>query len=171
MTEGNANIEVSSHLRENGYQRRRPIRLEILEILEAVLLAVVAVATAFSGYQAAKFDGLSGNDYATASRLRVQSEQASLTSNQQLIYNSGTLNAWLQAETSHDTVLANIMARRFTPNYKAAFEIWLKTDPLTNPNAPPGPRYVPQYKDPLDRTRQRLERPIDRGLQPRGVVA
>ncbi len=149
MGEGNANIEVSSHLREHAPQGEGRARAEILEILEAILLAVVAVATALSGYQAARFDGISGKDYATASRYRVQSEQVSLTSNQTLIYNSGTLTAWLQAETSHDTALAGILARRFTPNYEVAFEAWLKTDPLTNTHAPPGPRYMPQYKDPL----------------------
>jgi len=147
--EGNANIEVSSHLREHGSHGEGRARAEILEILEAILLAVVAVATALSGYQAARFDGISGRDYATASRYRVQSEQASLTSNQTLIYNSGTLTAWLQAETSHDAALAGILARRFTPNYAVAFKAWLKTDPLTNPKAPPGPRYVPEYHDPL----------------------
>ena len=149
MSEGNTNIEVSSHLREHAPQGEGRARAEILEILEAILLAVVAVATALSGYQAARFDGISGRDYATASRYRVQSEQASLTSNQTLIYNSGTLTAWLQAETGHDTALATILARRFTPNYEVAFEAWLKTDPLTNTHAPPGPRYMPQYKDPL----------------------
>jgi len=149
VAEGNANIEVSSQLREHAPQGDGRARAEILEILEAILLAVVAVATALSGYQAARFDGMSGKDYATASRYRVQSEQTSLTSNQTLIYNSGTLTAWLQAEVDHNTKLADLLARRFTPIYEAAFKAWLKTDPLSNPNAPPGPRYIPQYKDPL----------------------
>lgn len=152
MPEGNVNAEIASHLRE--HQELQPggeghMRLEILEILEAILLAIVAVSTALSGYQAAKWDGVSGRDYATASRLRVQSEQASLTSNQSIIYNSGNLTAWLQAETSGDTRLAAILARRFTPGYAVAFRFWLFTDPLTNPKAPVGPRYMPQYRDPL----------------------
>ena len=28
---------------------------------------------------------------------------------------------------------------------KVAFDAWLKTDPLHNPNAPPGPAFMPQY--------------------------
>ena len=39
--------------------------------------------------------------------------------------------------------------RRFSPAYRAAFDAWIKLDPLNNPSAPPGPRYMPQYKDPL----------------------
>jgi len=149
MPEGNFNAEIASHLREHQELQPGGEGHMRLEILEAILLAIVAISTALSGYQAAKWDGVSGRDYATASRLRVQAEQASLTSNQTIIYNSGNLTAWLQADTSGDTKLAAILARRFTPNYEVAFKAWLKTDPLTNSAAPPGPRYMPQYKDPL----------------------
>ncbi len=149
MPEGNMNAEIASHLRENESSGASHMRLEIIEILEAILLAVVAVSTALSGYQAAKWDGVSGRDYATASRERVQAEQVSLTSNQLIIYNSDTLNTWMQAVTAGNTQLSGILVRRFTPNYRVAFDAWLKTDPLTNAKAPAGPRFMPQYKDPL----------------------
>ena len=123
------NAEIASHLREHEPSGASHTRLEIIEILEAILLAVVAVSTALSGFQAAKWDGVSGRDYATASRERVQAEQASLTSNQLIIYNSGTLNTWMQAVTSGNTKLAAILVRRFTANYRVAFDAWLKTDP------------------------------------------
>jgi hypothetical protein len=152
MPEGNANVEIAAHLREHGSGRPDGQgdhrRQELLEIFEAVLLAVVALATALSGYQAAKWDGVSARQYATSSRLRVQSEQASLTSNQYLLYNSGTLDAWLQAQASGDKRLAAVLARRFTPNYEVAFVAWLGTHPVTNASAPAGPRFMPQYRDP-----------------------
>ncbi|HET6476272.1 MAG TPA: hypothetical protein VFH93_09395 [Thermoleophilia bacterium] len=152
MPEGNINIEVAEHLREHGEHAgesgpsRR--RIEIIEILEAVLLAIVALATAVSGYQAARWDGESSRAYATSSRLRVEAEQASLTSNQYLAYNAGNVTAWLQAATSGNAELADILANRFTEEYKPAFEAWLKTDPLTNPDAPAGPGEMPQFFDP-----------------------
>jgi hypothetical protein len=156
VPEGNMNAEIADPLRQHGHDgdhqgQEGPSRfhIELVEIIEAILLAIVVLSTALSGYQAAKWDGVSAGGYATSSRLRVQSEQASLTSNQQLIYNSGNLTAWLQAETSGDTKLAAILARRFTPGYAVAFRFWLFTDPLTNPKAPVGPRYMPQYRDPL----------------------
>jgi hypothetical protein len=31
------------------------------------------------------------------------------------------------------------------PDYKTAFVAWWRTDPFTNPAAPPGPGYMPQY--------------------------
>ena len=156
VPEGNMNTEIAGHLREHGHggdhqgqEGQSRFRIELVEIIEAILLAIVVLSTALSGYQAARWDGVSAGGYATSSRLRVQGEQASLTSNQQLIYNSGNLTAWLQAETSGDTRLAAILARRFTPGYAVAFRFWLFTDPLTNPKAPVGPRYMPQYRDPL----------------------
>jgi hypothetical protein len=39
-----------------------------------------------------------------------------------------------------------IAERRFRPQFRVAFNAWLATDPLHNPNAPPGPTYMPQYK-------------------------
>jgi hypothetical protein len=41
-----------------------------------------------------------------------------------------------------------IAAKRFTPNFRRAFEAWLATHPATNPAAPPGPTYMPQYQQP-----------------------
>ena len=112
-------------------------------------MAIVAVATAFSGFQAAKWDGASSRDYANSSRLRVQAEQASLTSSTTLSYNSDILGDWLVLSSLGDQQKATLLVRRFTANYRVAFLAWLKTDPLTDPKAPSGPRYMPQYKDPL----------------------
>ena len=153
MPEGNVNAEIAHHLSEHQSHAAGPTpsrrHVEIVEILEAVLLAVVALATALSGYQAARWDGESAKEYATSSRLRVQAQSAQLSSNQTLLYNSGNLDSWLQAKTSGQAALATLLEQRFTPEYEVAFQAWLKTDPLTNPDSPPGPRYMPEYKDPL----------------------
>lgn len=151
----NANIEIAKHLHEHSVHeaehdaRRSRRREEILEILEAVLLAVVAVMTAWSGYQAAAWDGESSRHYADSSRMRSQSVELSLESGQVLVYDAGTFNAWLEAKATGQTKLAELLVRRFTPEYRTAFFAWLKTDPLNNPDAPAGPRFMPEYKDPL----------------------
>jgi hypothetical protein len=153
MPEGNVNAEIAHHLGEHGPRGagdgRTRRQIEVVEILEAVLLAIVALATAVSGLEAARWDGESARAYATSSRLRVESQAAQLSSNQTLLYNTGTLNSWLQATSSGDKKLARLLAARFTPNYAAAFKDWLKLHPLTNAHAPVGPRFMPGYKDPL----------------------
>ena len=158
MPEGNINAEVAEHLREHGGHDQhddpaahRPSRrrIETIEILEAILLAIVAIVTALSGYQAARWDGESAKEYATSSRLRTEANGTQLTANQTLIYNAGTFTAWLQAYAQHQKYLQGLLSRRFTPEYKVAFDAWLAAGGITDPKAPPGPRYMPQYKDPV----------------------
>jgi len=153
MSEANFNAEIAKHLSEHGEHKEAEAKSrghrERIEILEAILLALVAVVTAWSGYQAARWDGVSAKDYATSSRLRAEGNAQQLTSNQTLIYNTGTLNTWIMATTQHNAQAARILAQRFTPNYDLAFKAWLKTNPLSNPLAPAGPRFMPEYKDPI----------------------
>jgi hypothetical protein len=155
MPEGNVNAEVASHLREQGEHdepaadRPSKRRIETIEILEAILLAIVAIVTALSGYQAARWDGESAKEYATSSRLRTEANGTQLTANQTLIYNAGNFTAWLQAYAQHQTYLQQLLSRRFTPEYKVAFDAWLAVGGVTNPKAPPGPRYMPEYEDPF----------------------
>jgi hypothetical protein len=155
MPEGNINAEVAEHLREHGepqdHAAHQPSRrrIETIEILEAILLAIVALATALSGYQAARWDGESAREYALSSRLRVESNEKHLESNQVIAYDAGTLNAWLQAYVAGDEELQHILEDRFTPEYEVAFRAWIAEEPFTNPDAPAGPRFMPEYEDPL----------------------
>jgi hypothetical protein len=155
MPEGNINAEVAEHLREHGAHDKQPAhqpsrrRIETIEILEAILLAIVAIVTALSGYQAARWDGESAKEYATSSRLRTESTETHLSANEMLLYNAGNLTAWLQAYDSGDESLQKLLERRFTPEYKAAFDAWVAIDGMNDPDAPPGPRYMPEYEDPL----------------------
>ena len=121
---------------------------ELVEIIEVIVLALVAIATAWTGYQAAKWDGRQSLLYGTASTDRFKADAASTFGGQQLVADSSLFTAWLQATSAHDSTLAAVYVRRFTPDYRAAFQAWLKTDPFTNPAAPAGPFYMPQYRNP-----------------------
>jgi hypothetical protein len=56
------------------------------------------------------------------------------------------VNNWINAYTQGNTKLANIYEKRFRPEFRPVFEAWLALDPFNNPNAPPGPLFMPQYK-------------------------
>jgi hypothetical protein len=58
---------------------------------------------------------------------------------------ASNFNAWFAAYLSHDKAGQRIAERRFRPQYDVAFRAWLKMHPFTNPNAPKGPQYMPQY--------------------------
>ena len=65
-------IRKLTRMRESGDTSQS--RLELIEIIEALILAFVAVATAWSGYQAAQWAGRRAEEYAKANRLRVTAE-------------------------------------------------------------------------------------------------
>jgi lysylphosphatidylglycerol synthetase-like protein (DUF2156 family) len=120
-------------------------RFEAIEIIEAVILALVAVATAWSGYQAARWAGIRAENYAEASRLRVSAEGFATLAGQERIYDSDTFNSWLAAKLDGKAQAAEFFERRFRNEYRPAFTAWLSTDPFNNAQAPPGPIFMPQY--------------------------
>jgi hypothetical protein len=134
--------EVGGHLREHQTGSGRSLAIELIE---GILLAVVAVTTAWSGYQSALWDSRSAASYGQSSKLRIQSASAQATAGQETLYDSSTFSAWLTADAANNTTLTNLFERRMRPEYKVAFDAWLKLDPLHNPSAPPGPAFMPQY--------------------------
>src|SRR5690349_9856890 len=106
---GSANIEVAHHLGEKHGSHSG--QSELIEILEAILLAIVAITTAWSGYQAALWTGEQSKLYGTSSRLRVQAEGAATTANQERLYNALTVNEWLKAQAGGQTKLAQTFER------------------------------------------------------------
>ena len=84
------NVEVASTLAENAAieadteaQAERARWRERVEIIEAILLAAVAIATAWSGYQAARWDGRQAELYGHASTIRIQADEATTLGGQQ----------------------------------------------------------------------------------------
>lgn len=120
-------------------------RFQMIEIIEAVILALVAVATAWSGYQAAKWAGDRAEQYAKASRLRVTAEGLATLAGQERIYDSDTFNSWLVAKLDGKEKAADFFERRFRDEYRSAFTAWMRTDPFNNTQAPPGPIFMSDY--------------------------
>jgi len=142
---GGSNIEVAHHLTEHERVPHSHTH-EILEIVEAIVLAIVAIATAWSGYQAALWTGHQSELYGEASNLRVQAEGAETAANQERLYNASTVVEWLKAEAQGGKKLADLFERRLLPEFRPAFEAWKKTDPINNPDAPAGPQFMQQYR-------------------------
>lgn len=144
---GGPNIEVAHKLNEhhphNGAHSSRS--LEILEIVEAVVLALVAVTTAWAGYQAARWDGQQDQLYEQSTKLRVQAQGLETTAGQERMYDASTVAEWLKAEAGGQPKLAQMFERRLRPEFRAVFETWKSTDPLNNSQAAPGPTLMPEY--------------------------
>src|SRR6476620_12112254 len=136
-------IRKLTQVRETGDTSQA--RLEVVEIIEALILALVAVATAWSGYQAAQWAGKRAEDYSKANRLRVTAEGLATLAGQERIYDSDTFNSWLAAKLDGKAEAAEFFERRFREEYRPAFAAWLRTDPFNNVQAPPGPIFMPDY--------------------------
>ena len=126
MPEG-MNVEVAHKLSERERSDRHKHRWEeAAEIFEVLVLAIAAIATAWTGYQAA------------------------------LVADWAMFNGWLEARAADDPQLQAVFVRRFTPDYRSAFAAWLKTEPFTNSSAPAGPAYMPGYRNPQLEQAKRL---------------
>jgi hypothetical protein len=145
------NVEIAGGLAEAGNPHEQPDKLRwerFVEISEAIVLAFVAVSTAWSGYQAAKWDGRQAERYGTASAIRIQADELLTLGGQQKLLDVATFNTWIQAKKDGRDRLAALYIRRFSPEFKLAFDAWVATHPFSNPNAPAGPSFMPQYTNP-----------------------
>jgi hypothetical protein len=147
MSEGltiEAAHKIAEHHHSNSSERERH-----LEIIEALLLSLVAIVTAWCGYQAARWDGREAYLYGVASRLRVESALWATEGGQLRLLDVVTFNTWIGLRHYGKEETARLYERRFSPEYKRAFDAWLKTDPFNNPAAPAGPVQMPEYRNAL----------------------
>ncbi len=151
MPEATSNVEFAHKIQEQSHHERSrgDKREEWVEILEAIVLAIVALMTAWSGYQAASWDAQSAHYYAMASGTRVQAQEKSVLAGQDRLYDVTTFDSWIAATLDGRPKLAQFYERRFRPEYRIAFDAWMKLNPLTNASAPPGPIFMPEYKSAL----------------------
>ena len=146
MSDG-MNIGVAHELIESGAHHSDDPRKWFIEIAEAIGLSVIAVATAWCGYHAARWDGRQAYLYGTSARMRVEAAVDATQGGQQRLLDVVTFNTWIRLRETHDDKLASIYVRRYSPEYRTAFDAWLKTDPFNNANAPSGPADMPEYRN------------------------
>jgi hypothetical protein len=116
------------------------------ELVATVLLSVAAVATAWSGYQATRWNGEQTKASSRTNALRIDAARAQGLAQAQKQVDIATFIQWIDAYAQRRTELMTFYARRFRPEFKPAFTAWLATKPRTNADAPLTPFVLPQYK-------------------------
>ena len=147
-----------------------PRRERVLELGAVLLLSLTVLATAWSGYQAARWSGEQSQGYARASATRIESQQAASHAGQVRIDDLLYFNGWLNAREAGNPRLALIYRHRFRPEFVPAFRAWLAQRPFTNPHAIAGPLYMPQYHPPALAHSAALDATAD-GLYTQGTDA
>ena len=117
-----------------------------LEVAATVLLAAATVATAWSGYQASRWNGEQAKAASRTNALRIDAARAQGLAEAQTEVDVATFTQWANAYVREETELANFYFRRFRKEFKPAVNAWIATRPLTNPEAPLTPFALPQYK-------------------------
>lgn len=169
MPEGLSPSEVAKEIAEHraraaemGPTAERKGHDRLITIVEATLLAVVAVLAAWSGFAAAKWGTESSLELAQASAARTQANRAAYQAADLRNFDSLTFNAWFTAYVAGNKNAMRVAEYRFRPEFMVAFQAWLRTHPFTNPNAPKGPTYMPQYRQPELALSRRFDASADR---------
>jgi len=147
LSPGEVGKEVSEHASRGSHVEAEG-RDRVMTIIEAVLLAVVAVLAAWSGFASAKWSTESSLQLAKASAARTEANRAAYEAADLRNFDGLAFNAWITAYVAGNKDAQRVAERRFRPEFLVAFNAWLATNPLTDPNAPKGPTYMPQYAQP-----------------------
>lgn len=167
MPEGLSPEEVGKeigHHAKSSHEEARDRTDRRVSITEAVLLSIVALVAGWSGYAAAKWSTESRVDLAEASTKRSEANRAHLQAMSLRNFDSSTFEAWFAAFTAKNPEAMALAERRFRPQFKVAFDAWRATDPEANPNAPKGPTYMPQYRQPGLEEANRLDEEATRAF-------
>ena len=139
----------------------------LAEIIATVVLAIATLATAWSGYQSARWGGVQSFNYSRAGALRTESTRASTKAGQIAQVDIGIFTNWVNAFATDNLELAAFYEKRFRPEFKTAFEAWLATNPRENPDAPKSPFSMPEYSlaqaEESDRLEQEASEMFDLG--------
>src|ERR1700750_111242 len=119
---------------------------ERLDLIATVLLALATVATAWSGYQASRWNGEQAKAASRTTGIRILAARAQGLAQAEEQVDVATFSSWADAYARHETALVDFYFKRFRVEFKPAVEAWIATRPLKNPTAPLTPFAMPEYK-------------------------
>jgi hypothetical protein len=147
-------------------------RRDWIEIGATVRLALAAVATAWSSYQAARWNGEQAKASSAVNKARIEAARASDLANAQTQVDVATFSQWVDAYARKESTLADFYFKRFRKEFKPAVDAWLATTPLRNPDAPLTPFAMPEYQlaaaaeaERLDQKAEDLTAQVRRNIQ------
>lgn len=117
-----------------------------LDIAATLLLAVAAIATAWATYQSSVWRGNQAKAQSASIASRVESTRQADIANRQIQVDVALFTQWVDAFAREEIELADFYRERFREEFEPAFEAWVATRPRQNPDAPPSPFAMPEYR-------------------------
>lgn len=127
------------------------------ELVATILLAVAAVATAWSSYQATRWNGEQAKASSRTNALRIEAARAQGLAEAQTQVDIATFMQWVDAYVRGETELSDFYFERFRAEFRPAMNAWIATEPRKNPNAPLTPFAMPEYRLAADQEAERLD--------------
>ena len=97
---------------------------EAHELVAVILLSLVAVLTAWCGFQASKWGGDSSVAFSEASAARIEASGFESQARDARGLDLAVYAQWVEAAVSGDQLLADYIEARFTPEFSVAFSAW-----------------------------------------------
>ncbi len=116
-----------------------------VEIVATIVLALAAVATAWSSYQATRWNGEGTKASGRVNAVRIEAARAQGLAEGQTQVDIALFLEWVNATVEENSELQDFYAERFRAEFKPAFDAWMATDPLTTTGAPPSPFAMDEY--------------------------
>jgi hypothetical protein len=116
------------------------------ELLVTVLLVVAALGTSWSSYQATRWNGEQAAAAGRTNAIRIDAARAQGQAQAQTQVDVATFIAWADADRQGDAEAADFFVERFRDEFRPAYDAWIATRPLTNPEAPPTPFAMDEYQ-------------------------
>ena len=116
------------------------------ETLTAILLGMIIVSTAWSAYQSTLWGGIQTFLLRDSTSAGRQYSTLVLQQGQYVSMDALMFMQYVNALHDNNTDLSEFYYERFRPELKTATEAWLETNPFENPDAPPHPFVMPEYK-------------------------
>jgi hypothetical protein len=117
-----------------------------VELAATILLAVAAVATAWSSYQATRWNGEQAKTASRVNKTRIEAARAAGRANAETQVDIATFIQWVDAYAQDEAELESFYRTRFREEFKPAFDAWIATRPLESSGAAPTPFALPEYE-------------------------
>ncbi len=116
------------------------------DVISAALLGMAAVAAGWAAYQSSLWNSDAIFTLNAAIDAQRQAMVLEVKGMQRSTIDVNIFIAYVDAVKGHKDRLAAFIYSRIPPDFKPAFDAWLATRPFVNPNAPPTPFKMKEYR-------------------------
>lgn len=145
----------------DGDDAKASHRKDRLELFAVLLMALTAVMTAWSAFEASKWGGVMSINFAEAGATRTESIRASNLANQQFTVDVSLFTEFADATANGKAELAGFYRDRFPDRLAVATDAWLEAKPFQNADAPSSPFVMEDYVLAASEKADDLERQAD----------